>query len=55
MNGYIGRENFDRFKIKTEFVNPLFPFKSADQTEKMSWNGLRRTSLNKRLLVCSGL
>lgn len=39
MNGYIGRENFDRFKIKTEFVNPLFPFKSADQTEKnvMEW------------------
>ena len=39
MNGYIGRENFDRFKIQTEFVNPLFPFKSADLTEKdaMEW------------------
>lgn len=39
MRGYIGRENFDRFKIKTEFVNPLFPFKSADQKEEdvMKW------------------
>lgn len=34
MNGYIGRENFDRFKIQTEFVNPFFPFKSAEQTEE---------------------
>ena len=39
MNGYIGRENFDRFKIQTEFVIPLFPFKSANLTEKnvMEW------------------
>lgn len=34
MNGYIGRENFDRYKIKKEFDIPPFPFKSADQTEK---------------------
>ena len=39
MSGYIGRENFDRFKIQTEFVIPLFPFKSADLKEKnvMKW------------------
>ena len=39
MNGYIGRENFDRFKIQTEFDIPFFPFRSADQTEKevMEW------------------
>lgn len=34
MNGYIGRENFDRFKIQTEFVNPFFPFKFAEQIEE---------------------
>ena len=34
MNGYIGRENFDRFRIQTEFVNPFFPFKSAEQNEQ---------------------
>lgn len=39
MNGYIGHENFDRFRIKTEFVNPYFPFKAAEQTEEevMEW------------------
>lgn len=41
MNGYIGRENFDRFKIEKEFVNPFFPFKSTDLKEKekdvMEW------------------
>ena len=34
MNGYIGRENFERFKIQTEFDFPFFPFKSAEQKEK---------------------
>lgn len=34
LNGYIGRENFDRFKIRTEFVYPFFPFKAAEQTEE---------------------
>ena len=33
MNGYIGRENFDRFKVGQEFVNPFFPFKTGEQTD----------------------
>ena len=39
MNGYIGRENFERFKIQKEFANPCFPFKTAEQTEEevMDW------------------
>ena len=39
MNGYIGLENFNRFKIQTEFDNPYFPFNSANQTEEavMEW------------------
>ena len=33
MNGYLGRANFDRFKIKQDFDYPFFPFKSDEQTE----------------------
>lgn len=34
MNGYIGRENFNRFKIQKEFINPYFPFKTSELTEQ---------------------
>ena len=34
INGYIGRANFDRFKVKTEFTYPPFPFKSDYQNEE---------------------
>ncbi len=30
MNGYIGQNNFDRFKVTTEFDYPYFPFKTSD-------------------------
>lgn len=30
MNGYIGKENFDRFKVATTFEYPYFPFKSSE-------------------------
>jgi superfamily II DNA or RNA helicase len=34
MNGYIGRENFERFKISKEFNYPYFPFKSDVQADE---------------------
>lgn len=30
MNGYIGKNNFDRFKVTTEFDYPYFPFKTSE-------------------------
>ncbi|MDE6479778.1 MAG: DEAD/DEAH box helicase [Muribaculaceae bacterium] len=30
MNGYIGKSNFDRFKISTSFEYPYFPFKTGN-------------------------
>lgn len=33
MNGYIGLDNFNRFKVKTKFTYPYFPFKSAEMNE----------------------
>uniref|UniRef100_UPI004026D7A5 DEAD/DEAH box helicase n=1 Tax=Prevotella sp. TaxID=59823 RepID=UPI004026D7A5 len=30
INGYIGRENFERFKVATTFDYPYFPFKSTE-------------------------
>ena len=33
INGYIGKNNFDRFKIATEFGYPYFPYKSGDMKE----------------------
>lgn len=39
MNGYIGKDNFERFKVKTEFAYPYFPFKSAEikESELSAW------------------
>lgn len=39
INGYIGKDNFDRFKVKTEFDYPHFPFKSSESNddELMQW------------------
>lgn len=34
MNGYIGRNNFDRFKVTTTFDFPYFPFKTGKIIEK---------------------
>ena len=34
MNGYIGKENFDRFKVTKEYKYPFFPFKSTDNDEE---------------------
>lgn len=34
MNGYIGKDNFDRFKVSKEFVYPFFPFKSTDNDDE---------------------
>ena len=48
MNGYIGRENFDRFKIQTEFVNPFFPFKSAEQIEENVTEWIEKNLLNQK-------
>lgn len=33
-NGYIGKNNFDRFKVKTKFNFPYFPFKSSEIEEE---------------------
>lgn len=33
INGYIGKDNFDRFKVKTEFDYPHFPFKSSESND----------------------
>lgn len=33
MNGYIGRNNFDRFKVKNRFDFPYFPFKTGAITD----------------------
>jgi len=30
INGYIGKANFDRFKVVNEFTYPFFPFKSSE-------------------------
>lgn len=34
INGYIGKENFDRFKVATTFEYPCFPFKSTELDDK---------------------
>ena len=34
MNGYIGKENFERFKVATTFEYPYFPFKSTELDDK---------------------
>lgn len=34
INGYIGKGNFDRFKITTDFDYPYFPYKSGDMKEE---------------------
>jgi len=33
MNGYLGKANFDRFKISKEFDYPFYPFRSDEQSE----------------------
>ena len=33
INGYIGKTNFDRFKVSNEFSYPFFPYKSAELSE----------------------
>ena len=48
MNGYIGRENFDRFKIQTEFVNPFFPFKFAEQIEENVTEWIEKTLFDQK-------
>ncbi len=34
INGYIGKTNFDRFKVVNEFSYPFFPFKSSELVEE---------------------
>lgn len=34
ISGYIGKSNFERFKIKQEFNYPHFPFKTGEQSEE---------------------
>lgn len=34
IDGYIGRTNFERFKVKTELEYPYFPFKTNDKNEE---------------------
>ncbi len=34
VNGYIGKSNYDRFKITEDFSFPMFPFKSTEQTDE---------------------
>ena len=34
MNGYIGKNNYDRFKVTQEFVYPYFPFKTDERDEE---------------------
>ena len=55
MNGYIGRENFDRFKIQTEFVNPFFPFKSAEQIEENVTEWIEKNLLNQKAAGVFGI
>ncbi len=33
MNGYLDKNNFDRFKVEKEFSYPCYPFKSTEQKE----------------------
>ena len=33
MNGYIGKANFDRFRVTKEFTYPFYPFKSTENDE----------------------
>ena len=49
MNGYIGKNNFDRFKVKTKFDFPYFPFKSSEiEEEKLTdWIEKNLVSLKK--------
>lgn len=34
INGYIGKANFDRFKVSDEFTFPFFPFKSSESGDE---------------------
>lgn len=34
MNGYVGRNNFDRFKVKNKFNFPYFPFKTGSISDE---------------------
>lgn len=34
LNGYIGKDNFERFKVQKEVKYPFFPFKSAEQNNE---------------------
>ena len=34
MNGYIGKENFIRFRVARDFAYPFFPFKSSENEEE---------------------
>ena len=35
MNGYIGKDNFDRFRVTKEFTYPFYPFKSTENNEEV--------------------
>ena len=35
MNGYIGKANFDRFRVTKEFTYPFYPFKSTEKDEEV--------------------
>lgn len=35
MNGYIGKANFDRFRVTKEFTYPFYPFKSTENDEEV--------------------
>lgn len=40
MNGYIGKENFNRFRVTKELTYPFFPFKSTENDEETLSNWL---------------
>ncbi len=48
INGYIGRDNFDRFKVITKLDYPYFPFKSAEIKEKDLTEWIEKNLTNQK-------
>lgn len=51
INGYIGKENFERFKVATTFDYPYFPFKSTELDGNKLMHGLMKIYLPRKSMV----
>lgn len=47
IRGYIGEDNFERFKVKTSFDFPYFPFKTDEVDPLKLKNGWRKISRSR--------